>query len=134
MSDQQKTPGEDDQQPEDPTPTAEQATAEQPAAEEAPAGQAAAEQPPAPAASTGRTRKTLIASGAGLALVGGLIGFGIGQATAGDGDDRFGHVGQHAPGEGRPGLREGHRPDRPFEGERDKRFRNGDSEQPSRDS
>ena len=119
MNDQQKTPA-DDQQPDDTAPTTEQATVEQPAAEPA----------PAPAAPTSRTRNTLIAGGAGLALAGGLIGFGIGHAAADGGDgERFGRVSHYAPGEGRPGLGEGGRPDRPSDGERGRHFRNGDSDE-----
>ncbi len=127
MNDEQKTPAEDDKQPADETPTTEQPTAEQETTE-----QPAAEPAPAPATSTTRSRNTLIASGAGLALVGGLVGFGIGHATAGGGDgDRFRPVSQYAPGEGRPGLGDGERPHRPSDGDHGRHFRNGDSERPS---
>ncbi|VXB51581.1 hypothetical protein [Aeromicrobium sp. 9AM] len=95
MNDEQKTP---EAQPDDTAPTVQQDTAEA---------------PPAAAPTTNgssRTRNTLIAGGAGLVLVGGLVGFGIGHATA-DGDgDQFRRIGHYAPGDGRPGFGEGGRP------------------------
>lgn len=123
MNDEQKTPPEEDQ-PADTPPVEERETTGQPAAEDAPAA----------GSSGSRTRNTLIAGGAGLALAGGLIGFGIGHASA-DGDgDRFRQVSQHAPGEGRPDFRDGDRPDRRPDGDRDRQLRDGDSDdQPSAD-
>jgi hypothetical protein len=117
MSDEQKTPA-DGEQPTDTSPTAEQETVEQPAPE------------PVPATSPStRTRNTLIAGGAGLALVGGLVGFGIGHASADGGDgNRFDRVSQYAPGEGRPDFRNGERPGRPSDGDRGRHFRDGESD------
>jgi hypothetical protein len=53
-----------------------------------------------------RPRQLLAAGGAGLLIVGGLAGFGIGRATGG-GDDgpRFARTGQFGPGQGTPGQR-----------------------------
>ena len=105
MNDEQKTP-------EDEQPTVEQATAEQPA----PAPPAAPAQAPAgdearPQVFTSpRTRNILLTSGAGLALAGGVLGFGIGHATA-DGDGgRDGQTSRFAPRDGRPDF--GDRDDR----------------------
>ncbi len=53
--------------------------------------------------STPRTRNILLTSGAGLALAGGVIGFGIGHATADGGDGgRHDRMSRFAPGDGRP--------------------------------
>ncbi|KRC65925.1 hypothetical protein ASE12_14840 [Aeromicrobium sp. Root236] len=94
MNDEQKTP-EDDQ------PTAEQATVEQPAPP--PAAPAPGVPNDRPAVFTSpRTRNILLTSGAGLALAGGVLGFGIGHATAGDHDGRDDRISRFAPGDGRP--------------------------------
>jgi len=94
MNDEQKTP-EDDQ------PTADQATVEQPApppaAPEVPDNEAKPKVFNSP-----RTRNILLTSGAGLALAGGVLGFGIGHATAGDDGRRDDRVSRFAPGDGRP--------------------------------
>ena len=110
----------DQQKPED-----NQDTAEQPAqvapAPPAPDAAATTEQPaaetPGEPASPSPTRRILLTSGAGLALASGVIGFGIGHATAGDGtDDRFQPTSQSVPGEGQPNFGNGERPDGPPSG------------------
>ena len=119
MNDEQKTPADDGQEPAEPTPTAEPETVEQSAAEPtpAPAAPPAATEESRTSATPTRTRNILLTSGAGIALASGLIGFGIGHATADDGDgDRFGPMSQYMPGEGQRGFGPGHRPDGPPNG------------------
>ena len=115
--DEQKTPA--DAESAGDTPTAEQETVEQPApapaAQEATAESAGAAQPTEQNKlfTTPRTRNILLTSGAGLALAGGVIGFGIGHASADGGDGaRFDRTSQSVPGEGQPDFRDGNRPDR----------------------
>ena len=97
MNDEQKTP-------EDEQPTVEQATAEQPAPvppaapAQAPAGDEAKPQ----VFTSPRTRNILLTSGAGLALAGGVLGFGIGPATGDDDGGRDGQTSRFAPRDGRP--------------------------------
>jgi len=110
----------DQQKPEDPKDTVEQPAPVAPAPP-APDAAATAEQPaagtPAAPASTSPTRRILLTSGAGIALASGVIGFGIGHATADDGTgDRFQPTSQSVPGEGRPDFGNGERPDRPPHG------------------
>jgi hypothetical protein len=123
VNDEQK-PSAGDEKPEVERPTAEQPTTEQPAEEAvqwappappAPDVSTTSEQPAAPkSSSTSRTRNTLMAGGAGLALAGGLVGFGIGHASA-DNGDRFTPTSQYVPGNGQQNFRdgEGQRPDGP---------------------
>jgi hypothetical protein len=120
MNDEQKSAA-GDEQPGDTTPTREQDTVEQSATEPAP-------QAPAPASSgTTPTRRILLTSGAGLALAGGVIGFGIGHSTADGGNDsRFQPSSQFVPGEGRPDAGNGER-ERPSDGHRGRHFHNGDA-------
>ena len=127
MNDEQKTPADDDQ-PADTTPTDDH-TVEQPATtEQAPTEQATS--------SPKRTRNTLIAGGAGLALACGLVGFGIGHASADGGDgDRFRQTSRSVPGEGRPDFHGGDRPGRSHDGDHRRQLQNGDSgDQPSSES
>lgn len=122
MNDDQKTPADDDQ-PADTTPTDDH-TVEQPATTEQ------------TTSSPKRTRNTLIAGGAGLALAGGLVGFGIGHASADGGDgDRFRQTSRSVPGEGRPGFHGGDRPGRSHDGDHRRQLQNGESDdQPSSES
>ena len=126
MNDEQKTP--DDEQP-----TGEQATVEQPApAQAAPAAPAGDEASPTVFTSP-RTRKILLTSGAGLALAGGVLGFGIGHATAGDDGRRDDRVSRFAPGDGRPdfgdrGNRGDQRGGRPGPGAESGNQPNGDND------
>jgi hypothetical protein len=112
----------DEQKPEDNKETVEQPAAEPapvPAAPAAPDANETAEQPAAETkvVSTPRTRRILLTSGAGLALAGGVIGFGIGHATADGGDgDRFRPTSQTVPGEGGRDFGNGERPDGPPNG------------------
>lgn len=56
-----------------------------------------------------RSRQLVAAGGAGLLIVGGLAGFGIGRATGGDDGPRFARSGHFGPGQhgfGRPGQRD----------------------------
>jgi len=59
-----------------------------------------------PKRSPRRTRELVAAGAAGLLVVGGLAGFGIGRATSGDDGPRFERSGQFGPG--RPGFGPGH--------------------------
>ncbi|KAA1395313.1 hypothetical protein [Aeromicrobium ginsengisoli] len=115
MNDEQKTP-------EDEQPTAEQATIEQPAAAPPAPEATPSEDAKAKVFSSPRTRNILLTSGAGLALAGGVLGFGIGHATAsGDDGGRDGRMSRFAPGDGRPDFRDrnhegGQRGGRPGQG------------------
>ena len=112
----------DQQKPEDNKDTVEQPAQVAPApAPPAPDAAATTEQPAAVTsdepASTSPTRRILLTSGAGLALASGVIGFGIGHATADDGTgDRFQPTSQSVPGEGRPDFGNGERPSGPPSG------------------
>ncbi|KQV75156.1 hypothetical protein ASC61_09155 [Aeromicrobium sp. Root344] len=100
MNDEQKTP-EDEQS------TTEQATVEQPTPAPAAAPEASTRQDTkTPVFSSPRTRNILLTSGAGLALAGGVLGFGIGHATAGGDDGRDDRMSRFAPGDGRPDFRD----------------------------
>jgi len=101
MNDEQKTP-------EDHHPNDERATVEQPAPPSAaPATDVPIGDTRPKVFTTPRTRNILLTSGAGLALAGGVLGFGIGHATAG-GDDggRDDRMSRFAPAHGRPDLGE----------------------------
>lgn len=109
-----------DQKPEDNKDTVEQPAQVAPAPQ-APDAATTAEQPAPTAQSepvtTSPTRRILLTSGAGLALASGVIGFGIGHATADGGNDaRFQPTSQSVPGEGQPNFGNGERPDRPPSG------------------
>jgi hypothetical protein len=96
----------------DQTPSSDDTTPDLEAAPAAPAEPTASEAP-APADQTTasvrprRTRELMAAGAAGMLVVGGLAGFGIGRATGGDGP-HFNRNGQFRPGQqgyGRPGQR-----------------------------
>lgn len=60
---------------------------------------------PRPQRSAGRTRGMIAAGAAGLLLVGGAAGFGIGRATGDDEGPRFDRTDQFLPGHPGPGSR-----------------------------
>jgi len=113
-----------DQKPEDNKDTVEQPGQVAPAPP-APDAATTADQPaheaPGEPDSAPRTRRILLTSGAGIALASGVIGFGIGHATADGGNgDRFQPTSQSVPREGQPNFGTGERPDGPPSGRGDR--------------
>jgi hypothetical protein len=130
----------DQQKPEDHQDTVEQpapVAPAPPAPEEAATTEQPAAETPGEPVSTSPTRRILLTSGAGLALASGVIGFGIGHATADDGTgDRFQPTSQSVPGEGRPDFGNDERPVGPPSG-RGGHDRSGDdsgNQQPDSDN